>query len=117
MDCFDGPERVRRDQMLGAHWAAVFDLAPAYTLRWRGRWPKKAKLVLKRYTSREGFLSQTRFNKLKAPTQFLILPELGCIYRAGWDDTNILYYQEQEKVEAVLELATRCGLFMLSYED
>lgn len=117
MDCFDGPERHRRDQMFEAHWAAIFDLTPAYTLRWRGRWPKKAKLILKHYTSREGFLRQTRFDKLKAPTQFLILPELGCIYRAGWDDTNILYYHERTKVDEILKLAFQCDLFVLSYDD
>jgi hypothetical protein len=117
MDCFDGPERVRRDKTFEAHWAAIFDQTPVYTVRWRGRWPKKTKLVLKRYTSREGFLQQSRFNKLKSPTQFLILPELGCIYAAGWDDTNILYFHDSGKAQPVLQLACEAGLHTLSFYE
>jgi hypothetical protein len=74
----------------------------------------KTKLVLKRYTDREGFLRQSRFNDYGVPSQFIILPELGCIYAAGWDDTNILYFQNKEQAAPVLELATKAGLFCLN---
>nr|GEU28042.1 hypothetical protein [Tanacetum cinerariifolium] len=117
MDCFEGPERIIRDRKLEAHWAEIFDLTPAYTIRYRGRWPDKAKMVLKRYTNREGFLSQSRLRMTKRPSQFLILPELECIYAAGWDDTNILYFKNQELVKPVLDLATKVGLFHLNYEE
>ena len=117
MDCFDGPERTSRDQRLEAHWAAIFDLTQAYTLRYRGRWPNKARLVLKRYTSREGFLRQSKLNMKKSPSQFLILPELGCIYAAGWDDTNILYFKCGETAQPVLDLAIKSGLFLLNYDS
>ncbi|MES2347399.1 MAG: hypothetical protein V4641_07490 [Pseudomonadota bacterium] len=114
LDCFEGEERVRRNQKFAQHWAALFDLTPVYTLRHRGRWPAKAKLVLKRYTDHEGFLRQSRFNDYGVPSQFIILPELGCIYAAGWDDTNILYFQNKEQAAPVLELATKAGLFCLN---
>lgn len=117
MDCFEGPERIIRDRKLEAHWAALFDLTPAYTPRYRGRWPNKAKLVLKRYTNREGFLSQSRLRMTKGPSQFLILPKLECIYAAGWDDTNILYFKNKEVAKPVLDLATKAGLFHLNYES
>ncbi len=117
MDCFDGPERMSRDQKLEAHWAAIFELTPSYTVRFRGRWPKKAKLVLKRYTSRAGFLRQSKLDTKKAPSQFLILPELECIYAAGWDDTNVLYFKNKETVEPILELAIGAGLSLLRYES
>lgn len=116
LDCYDGPERTRRDQRLEAHWAAIFDLTPAYTLRYRGRWPNKARMVLKRYTSRDGFLSQSKFNKKNRPSQFLILPELACIYAAGWDDTNILYFTNREMAQPILDAAAKCGLFLLTYD-
>jgi hypothetical protein len=117
MDCFEGPERIIRDRKLEAHWAAIFDITPAYTIRYRGRWPRKAKLVLKRYTNREGFLSQSRLSMTKRPSQFLILPKLECIYAAGWDDTNILYFKNMELAKPVLDLATKAGLFHLYYES
>lgn len=117
LDCFKGPERIIRDRKLEAHWAEIFDLTPAYTIRYRGRWPNKAKLVLKRYTNREGFLSQSSLRMTKRPSQFLILPKLECIYAAGWDDTNILYFKNEELVKPVLDLATKVGLFHLNYES
>lgn len=117
MDCFNGPERVNRDRKLEDHWAAVFDTTPAFTVRYRGRWPNKAKLVLKRYTSRDGLIKHSKFNARESPSQFLILPELGCIYAAGWDDTNILYFITREGAQPVFDAATRSGLFLLSYES
>jgi len=117
MDRFEGPERIIRDKKLEAHWAAIFDLTPAYTIRYRGRWPNKAKLVLKRYTNREGFLSQSRLRMTKRPSQFVILPKLECIYAAGWDDTNILYFKDKEVAKPVLDLAAKAGLFHLNYES
>jgi hypothetical protein len=113
MACFEGEERASRNKKLEAHWAALFDLTPVYTLRYRGRWPAKAQPVLKRYTNREGFLMQSRFDKRHPPSQFLIMPELGCICAAGWDDTNILYFHDKEQAAPVLELATKAGLFCL----
>jgi len=117
LDCFDGEERRERDQKLLAHWAALFSLTPVYTVRYRGRWPRKARLVLKQYTCRNGFLYQSRFDKSKPPFQFLILPEFGCIYAAGWDDTNVLYFNNRENVQPVVDLALQCGLHILSFDD
>lgn len=117
MDCFNGPERASRDRKLEAHWAAIFDITPAFTVRYRGRWPNKAKLVLKRYTSRDGLVEQSKFNAKKSPSQFLILPELGCIYAAGWDDTNVLYFTSREGAQPIFDAAAESGLFLLIYES
>lgn len=117
MDCFEGAERIIRDRKLEAHWAGIFDLTPAYTIRYRGRWPSKAELVIKRYTNRDGFLSQSRLRMTKSPSQFLILPKLECIYAAGWDDTNILYFKNKELVKPILDVATKVGLFHLHDES
>jgi hypothetical protein len=114
MDCFEGEERLRRNRKFEHHWAALYDLTPIYTLRHRGRWPAKYKLVLKRYTDRDGFLRQSRFSDHGVPSQFVILPELGCIYEASWDDTNILYFHNREQAEPILELARKAGLHCLS---
>lgn len=116
LDCFDGPERVSRDRKLEAHWAALFDLTPVFTVRYRGRWPNKAKLVLKRYTSRDGLVKQSKFNAKKSPSQFLVLPALGCIYAAGWDDTNVLYFTNRDAARPVFDTACKSGLFLLNYE-
>lgn len=117
LDCFEGEERRERDRKLLAHWAAIFDLTPAYTVRYRGRGPRKARMVLKQYTCRDGFLRQSRCDQSKSPSQFLILPELGCIYVAGWDDTNVLYFSDPDKAQPVLDLAVQCGLYVLSFDD
>lgn len=77
MDCFAGPERVSRDRKLEAHWAAVFDITSAFAVRYRGRWPNKARLVLKRYLSRDGLVKHSKFNAKKSPSQLLILPQPG----------------------------------------
>jgi hypothetical protein len=115
LDCFEGPERVSRDKRLEAHWLAIFDLTPVYTVRFRGRRPHKARLVLKRYSSREGFLEQSRWRPKHSPSQFLVLPELGCIYAAGWDDTNVLYFASRETARPVLDLALSATLHVLDY--
>lgn len=114
--CTDPQARHQRDQKLEAHWVSLFDLTPIYTPRWRGRWPNKARLTLKRYTSRDGFLQQSRVNPSRAPTQFIILPELGCIYTAGWDDTNVLYFQDRDKAQPVFRLAAAAGLHVLHFD-
>jgi len=113
MACFEGEERERRNQKMLAHWAALYDLTPVYTLRYRGRWPAKAKTFIKRYTDRDGFLIQSRYDKHHPPSQFLIMPDLGCICAAGWDDTNILYFHDKAQAAPVLELASKAGLFVL----
>ncbi|MEQ4617387.1 MAG: hypothetical protein ABN482_05000 [Corticimicrobacter sp.] len=117
MNITDSMERNRRNQSMEAHWASLFDLTPIYTPRWRGRWPGKAKLTLKRYTSRDGFLAQSRFSPSKAPTQFIILPEQGCIYAAGWDDTNVLYFQNRDNAQPVIQLAVAAGLCVLHFDE
>lgn len=58
MDCFEGHERAERDRKFLAHWEAIFDSTEVYTVRWRGRWPRKSKLVIKRYIDKAGFLMQ-----------------------------------------------------------
>ena len=113
LDCYEGAERERRNRLFAQHWAALYDLTPIYTVRYRGRWPAKAKLVIKRYNDKDGYLRQCRYSDYGVPTQFIIMPELGCIYAAGWDDTNILYYRDAALAAPVLKLATEAGLHCL----
>lgn len=87
-DCFSGPERDERDRKFLGHWEALFESTEVFTVRWRGRWPRKSKLVIKKYLDKYGFLTQCRFNPRKSPTQFVVLPEFDCIFVASWDDTN-----------------------------
>jgi len=42
-----------------------------------------------------------------------ILPELSAIYSEEWDWTNIIWYREKEKIEPILEIAKKAGLFVL----
>lgn len=116
MNCFGGSERRERERKWMAHWTALFDLTPVYTIRSRGRWPHKCRLVLKRYSSRDGFLQRSRPDVCRSPSQFVVLPELGCIYVEGWDDTNVVYFHEPKKIKPLLALAAATGLHVLSFE-
>ena len=116
MDCFSGAERERRDKLFREHWSLIFDATPVYTLRYRGRWQKKAKLVLKRFSEKEFFMERSRILMNKSPSQFVILPEFDCIYAASWDDTNVLYYNDRNAAEPILKFARNVGLHSLEYE-
>ena len=59
----------------------------------------------------EGILNGSRVSSR------LVAIQLQCIYAAGWDDTNILYFKNEELVKPVLDLATKVGLFHLDYES
>lgn len=116
MDCFEGPERAERDRKFLAHWEAIFDSTEVYTVRWRGRWPRKSKLVIKRFTDKAFFMKQCRFDPRKSPTQFVLLPEFDCIFVASWDDTNVCFFNSRERAEEIVSLAKRCGLHCLEYD-
>lgn len=116
MDCFSGAEREQRDKKFREHWSMIFDVTPVYTLRYRGRWQKKAKLVLKRFSEKRFFIERSLTRMNKSPSQFVVLPELHCIYVASWDDTNVLYYADRATVEPILKFAGDVGLHCLEYE-
>lgn len=116
MDCFEGHERAERDRKFLAHWEAIFDSTEVYTVRWRGRWPRKSKLVIKRYIDKAGFLMQCRFDPQKSPTQFVLLPEYDCIFVASWDDTNVCFFNARERAENVASLAKQYGLYCLEFD-
>lgn len=116
MDCFEGPERAERDRKFLGHWEALFDSTEVFTVRWRGRWPRKSKLVIKKYLDKSGFLSQCRSDPRKSSTQFVLLPEYDCIFVASWDDTNVCFFNSRERAEPVISLAKRCGLHCLEFD-
>ena len=116
MDCFSGAERERRDKLFREHWSLIFDATPVYTLRYRGRWQKKEKLVLKRFSEKEFFMERSRILMNRSPSQFVVLPEFDCIYAASWDDTNVLYYHDRNAAEPILKFARKVGLHSLEYE-
>jgi hypothetical protein len=116
MDCYDGPERIERDRKFLSHWEALFDATEIYTVRHRGRWPHKSKLVLKKYLDKGGFLERCRFDSLGAPNQFILLPEYDCIFVASWDDTNVAFFNSRERAEPLISLAKDCGLHCLEFD-
>lgn len=116
MDCFDGPERTARDGKFLAHWEALFDATEIYTVRYRGRWPHKSQLVIKKYLDKNGFLERCRFNPQRAPTQFVLLPEYDCIFVASWDDTNVVFFNSRERAKPLISLANNCGLHCLEFD-
>lgn len=116
LDCFDGPERTVRDRKLLAHWEALFDATEIYTIRYRGRWPHKARLVIKKYLDKNGFLERCRFDPQRAPTQFVLLPEYDCIYVDSWDDTNVVFFNSRERAKPLISLANNCGLHCLEFD-
>ena len=116
MDCFSGVERDQRDKKFREHWSLIFDATPVYTLRYRGRWQNKAKLILKRFSEKEFFMETSHILMSKSPSQFVVLPEFDCIYAASWDDTNVLYFNDRAIAEPILQFARNVGLHSLEYE-
>lgn len=116
MTCFEGPERTARDRKFLAHWEALFHATEIYTVRYRGRWPRKSQLVFKKYLDKKGFLERCRFDPHRAPTQFVLLPEYDCIFMASWDDTNVVFFNSRERVEPLISLARDCGLHCLEFD-
>ena len=116
MDCYEGAERAERNKKFQAHWEALFDATELYTVRYRGRWPHKSKLVLKKYLDKSGFLDRCRFDPNRAPTQFVMMPEYDCIFVASWDDTNVAFFNSRERAEPVIAMAKKCGLHCLEYD-
>ncbi|WMW80195.1 hypothetical protein RF679_16300 [Undibacterium cyanobacteriorum] len=116
MDCFDGPERSERDQKFRQHWALLFESTEVYTVRYRGRWPRKSKLIIKKYLNKSGFLQQCRIDPTRSPKQFIILPEYDCLFAASWDDTNVCFFNSRERAEPIISLAQQCGLYCLEFE-
>lgn len=113
LDCYSGAEREARNTKFMAHWAALFDTTEVYTIRYRGRWPRKAQMVIKRYKDRRFYLTQCRYDPVRAPEQFVILPEFDCLFAASWDDTNVAYYNDRAKATPVITLAQQLGLHCL----
>ena len=116
LDCFDGHERRERDQKFQNHWKLLFDATEIYTVRYRGQWPHKSRLVLKKYIDKNRFLQQCRFDPRKAPKQFILMPEYDCILVASWDDTNVCFFNSREHAEPVFSLARQSGLHLLEFD-
>lgn len=117
LDCFSGPERQARDEKFLAHWSAIFDKTKVYTVRYRGRWPTKSKLILKRFVKRAFYIQKSRIQMHRSPNQFIVLPEFDCIYVASWDDTNVLFFNDKAKAEPILQLAENVGLHILEFDN
>jgi hypothetical protein len=43
----------------------------------------------------------------------IILPELQAVYCEEWDWTNIIWFRNQEKIQPLIELAEKMGLYIL----
>jgi len=116
-DCFSGPERKARDEKFLAHWSAIYDYTNVYTVRSRGRWSVKSKLVLKRFLDKPFYMQKSKILMHLSPNQFIVLPEFDCIYAASWDDTNVLFFNDRVKAEPILQLAKNVGLHILEFDD
>ncbi|MES2039312.1 MAG: hypothetical protein V4495_15885 [Pseudomonadota bacterium] len=115
LDNIDVNEQENRNKKFLSHWAAIFDATEVFTVRYRGQWPQKEKLVIKRYTDKAGYLTQCGFKMAILPSQFNILPEFDCLYVASWDDTYKLYFNDRLRAEPVLRLAEKSGLHVLEF--
>ena len=109
----DYREREDRNRKLLCHWDRIFRETDVYTIRFRGRWPKKQRIVSKKYVDREGYLRRCHFDWEKF--QWGIIPEYEAIYHEHWDDTNVLWYRDRKQADVVLKWAQECGLHAIEY--
>lgn len=45
----------------------------------------------------------------------VVLPELGCAFFEGWDDTHHFYFNNSGSIGLIHEWAERCGLYLLKH--
>ena len=113
LDCHSLEEREERNRKLLDLCAKCYDSTVIYTLHRDPSEPDK----LTKVTNRETFLAKCAWSGEKTSQDFfvLFLPEFGAIYQESWDDTNILWYREENLIGPLLSLVYECGLHILRY--
>ncbi len=85
------------------------DLSP-YLVKYRSlgrvvfKEPKSTGLLVKRL----GLISENQ------PFITLALPELRAVYEQYYDNTHLLYFESQDKIEPLLKIVKKSGLYALS---
>ncbi len=45
----------------------------------------------------------------------IVLPELGCAFFEGWDDTHHFFFNDPSSVDLIRQWAGQCGLYLLEH--
>ena len=106
LDCKDELERAERDERLLAHWTQVFDGTPVYRF---------VDGKVRCETDRGAFLDACRNkpDKTSEDFMFVLLPELGAYYKEDWDDTNVVWYSDLQRIQPLFDWAREIGLHIL----
>ena len=82
----------------------------------KGRW-NKALPSFRKFTSHKAkvdYLMCTPHNVDSSHFYKVVLPELDAVYFESWDDTNVFYLRNPEKVAQIEVWANECGLHCLT---
>ena len=106
LTCQTAAERESRNVRLLNHWSLVADQCSLYELRF-------GRLIF--VESRTAFLARCAYDPKKPARRFVkvFIPEFRAIYSEDWDDTNVVWYQDRDRVKPLLEWAEECGLHVL----
>lgn len=105
LDCKDDLEREDRNKKLLAHWTLVIERTSVWTM--------EENQILE-VVDRQQFLQKCGdYEKSGDEFAFVLLPELGAYYLEDWDDTNVVWYVDEDRVQPLFDWAAECGLFTL----
>ncbi|MFL1895564.1 hypothetical protein ACJRPK_07665 [Aquimarina sp. 2-A2] len=102
---------IRRDNLQN-FIKGLFNMTPTFT--WRIK--RKNRFIIYPFDTEKQILNKVDIQNQHSESgqrYDLILPEFEAVYSEEWDWTNIIWFRNQEKLEPLIELAEKSGLYIL----
>lgn len=90
----------------------LFEMTPTYT--WKIK--RKKRFFIYPLETLEQILNKCNIQSQHGETgqrYDIILPELQAVYSEEWDWTNIIWFRDKKLIQPIIELAEKCGLYIL----
>ena len=108
----DRKEIAERRNRLQNFIIDLFNMTPTFT--WKRK--RNNQIFLYRIETEIQILSKCAIQNQHGETgqrYDIILPELRAVYSEEWDWTNIVWFKDQAKIQPLIELAEKSGLYIL----
>ena len=108
----DSKEIAGRREKLQNFIVGLFNMTPTFT--WKAK--RNNRFYLYPLETVKQILNKCQIQNQHGETgqrYDIILPELKAVYSEEWDWTNIIWFRDQEKIQPMIELAEKSGLYIL----
>lgn len=108
----DPKEIAERRYKLQNFIIGLFNITPTFT--WKRK--RNNRIFLYRLETEKQILIKCAIQNQHGETgqrYDIILPELRAVYSEEWDWTNIVWFKDQAKIQPLIELAEKSGLYIL----